>query len=426
MASSDPIRVQIFGTDTDRALTVTFTDGKPLLSLLPEEEAEETVFMLETKTGFIYHLHDKVQYHIECPSKISEKKVKPVSMSSSKDKSNRMVLVQDNGDYKILNAANTYGLVDINKYKKACAGHLNSAAGFYLTEANPDTSGTAEEEVKAEAEIEEDVQEPKEIAEEAPAVDIIEKQSEVNQDTLAKFSQLWHEQDLKDSIVALEKCGVSISDSNRELLLSTLFDTISRQTIAYIPRKVNVFEMAKLIIARCPQSKNNVSNGFSIEACKQSAESCIIVGPFNADHFAATLLGVQKSDMLRATMREREPQTIIFDMTTITIDPQEIYDLELDKIAPVILCYKRGVPTPESAKKLPEDLRETFEVKKSSVTRQLLNSQDGACLIRGQSNGKLLFADSKDSLGNEDWSILHNPVLATTLLTPQNWKRLKF
>ena len=161
MASSDPIRVQIFGTDTDRALTVTFTDGKPLLSLLPEEEAEETVFMLETKTGFIYHLHDKVQYHIECPSKISEKKVKPVSMSSSKDKSNRMVLVQDNGDYKILNAANTYGLVDINKYKKACAGHLSSAAGFYLTEASSRYSWQQRtEEVKAEAEIEEEVPEP--------------------------------------------------------------------------------------------------------------------------------------------------------------------------------------------------------------------------------------------------------------------------
>ena len=84
-------------------------------------------------------------------------------------------------------------------------------------------------------------------------------------------------------------------------------------------------------------------------------------------------------------MREREPQTIIFDMSTISIDPQEIYDLELDKIAPVILCYKRGVPTPESAKKLPEDLRETFEVKKSSTSHdKLLNSQDGACLVRGQ------------------------------------------
>ena len=368
MSSSDPIRVHIFGTDTDRALTVTFKDNKPMLSLLPEEEAEETVFMLETKTGFIYHVHNKVQYHIECPSKISEKKVKPVSMSSSEDRSNRMVLVQDNGDYKILNAANTYGLVDINKYTKACAGHLSSAAGFYLTEASSSTPDSTDNKPD---EIEEEVPEPEPEAEaeKAPSTEIKQTQVEVNQDTLAQFSQEWHERDLSDSIVALEKCGVAISEQCRELLLSSLFDTIARQTIAYTPRKVNVFEMAKLLIARSPESEHSVDSGFSVEPCTESAESCIIVGPLNADHFAATLLGVQRSDVLMATMREREPQTIIFDMSTISIDPQEIYDLELDKIAPVILCYKRGVPTPESAKKLPEDLRETFEVKKSSTSQ---------------------------------------------------------
>ena len=75
-----------------------------------------------------------------------------------------------------------------------------------------------------------------------------------------------------------------------------LFDTIARQTIAYTPRKVNVFEMAKLLIARCPAERAfcQTADLAVSNRAQQSAESCIIVGPLNADHFAATLLGVQK------------------------------------------------------------------------------------------------------------------------------------